>query len=132
MSIKNLYDVTLADNSTVQVQTTLEDRLAFESALRKNKSWGKLEDNTMKMFPFMAWNAMRRTGKTELSWAEFTTGESAAINVEPHEPEEDEEELEVDGVGKDTQTVASTTSQSRSRKSSAAPRGSGAAKPARD
>lgn len=118
--------ITLADGNTIEVQTTLEDRLAFETALRKNKGWGDLKDNAMKMQPFMAWNAARRTGKTNLSWAEFTTGETAALDVSaPDENEDAADELDVDGLGKDTPKGRSTTSRSSSRATTAARRGSG-------
>lgn len=129
MTAPNLLRITPATGDSIEIQTTLEDRLAFETALRKNKGWGKLEDNSLKLMPFMAWNAARRTGKTNLTWAEFTTGETAAISVEPVEPDEsDADELEVEGVGKDTPTEVSTTSPSPSRATTAARRGAGAAK----
>lgn len=101
-----------ANPTTHVVQTTIEDRLAFEQARRKNKSWGKLEDNALTMLPFLAWNAMRRNNETGLTWTEFTTGETAALDVSPYDPEEhdaDEDadaELEVEGLGKDTPTEA--------------------------
>lgn len=122
----NLLRITFADQSTVDVQTTLEDRLAFETTLRKNRSWGKLEDNTMKLLPFLAWNAARRNGKTELDWEQFTTGETAAISVDPVEDEEDDE-LEVDGLGKDTQTEPSTSSPWSTHETTAARHGNGEA-----
>lgn len=126
MANTNRLIVTLSDGTQKRVQTTLEDRLAFETALRKNKRWGKLEENSMKLLPFMAWNALRRKDETELTWDEFTTGDTAALSVEP-EPDADEEddELEVPGMGKDTQPAPSTKRQSRSRTSSAAPHGNG-------
>lgn len=122
--------VTLADKEQITVQTTLEDRLAFESTLRKNKGWGKLEDNTLKMQPFMAWNALRRSGKTDLTWEQFTSGDTAALDVSvPSDDEDDEsDDTEVAGLGKDTRTEASTSSPSSSPETTAAPRGSGAAK----
>lgn len=125
--------VTLHNGSTETVQTTLEDRLAFETALRKNKRWGKLEDNAMRLLPFMAWNALRRKGKTDLTWDEFTSGDTAALSVEPERDDEEDadDELEVPGVGKDTPTEPSTSSLSSSPETTAAPRGSGAAKKAR-
>lgn len=113
------------------VQTTLEDRLAFETALRKNRSWGKLEDSALKLQPFLAFNAAKRDGEKR-TWEEFTTGKTAAANVEAYvEEETDDEDLEVEGVGKDTQPDPSTTSASPSAESTAARRGSGAAKKAR-
>ncbi|MGO2139829.1 MAG: hypothetical protein ACTH30_05405 [Leucobacter sp.] len=124
------FAVTLADGSTETVQTTLQDRLAFEQALRKNRGWGKLEDNTLKMQPFLAWNALRRTGKTDLSWEEFTTGDTAALDVSIPEADPDEDtENEVEGVGKDTPTEDSSTSPYSSLTSSEAPLGSGEVSP---
>lgn len=118
--------VTLAHGEEVTVQTTLEDRLAFETAMRKNRSWGKLEDNTMKMLPFLAWNALKRTGKTELTWQEFTTDKTAALSVEPEEQDDDEEaDLEVEGLGKDTQTEPSTSSPWSSHETTEEPHGNG-------
>lgn len=125
--------VTLAGGEEVTVQTTLEDRLAFETAMRKNRSWGKLEDNTMKMLPYLAWNALTRTGKTALSWLEFTGGDTAALSVEPEELEADEDdELEVDALGKDTQTEPSTSSPWSSPETTAEPPGNGEEKTDRD
>jgi len=127
----NTYKVTLSDGTTEIVSTTLEDRLAFEQALRKNRGWGKLEDNTLKMQPYLAWNALRRTDKTKLSWTEFTTGDTAALDVSVPDDDtdaDDDTDLEVEGVGKDTQTDPSTTSASHSAETTAARRGSGAAK----
>ncbi|MGO2659586.1 hypothetical protein [Mycetocola reblochoni] len=125
----NQYTITLPDGSTVTVQSTLEDRLAFETALRKNKHWGKLADNALRLQPFLAWNAARREGLLSLSWEEFTTGKTAALSVDAVEDDEDDE-LEVDGLGKDTTTAPSVTSPSSSLVTTAAPRGTGEATPA--
>lgn len=127
MTAPNQFTITPATGDPYTVQTTLEDRLNFETALRKNKSWGKLEDNSMKLLPYLAWSAARRLGKTELSWADFTTGETAVLAVDPVTDDEDEaaDELEVDGVGKDTQTAASAISPWSSRETTAAPHGNG-------
>lgn len=130
MAAPNLLRITPATGKPYEVQTNLEDRLAFETALRKNKGWGKLEDNSLKLHPFLAHHAAKRLGKTELSWEQFTTGDTAAISVDPVEPDDDDEELEVEGLGKDTQTVASITSPSYSPATTAAPLGSGAESPA--
>lgn len=103
--------ITLADGQTVDVIPTLQDTLAFETTLRKNRSWGGLGDNGLKLVSFRAWNAAKRTGKTTLSWDEFTTGDTAAISVESIDPADDEdadpdaENLEVAGVGLDTAVV---------------------------
>lgn len=126
MTAPNRLRITFADNTTLDVQTTLEDRLAFETALRKNKSWGQIADNPMKLHPFLAWNAARRTGKTDLDWHAFTTGETAALDVSPIE---DDDELEVEGVGKDTPTEDSSTSPSLSPVTTAELPGNGEASP---
>lgn len=122
--------ITEQNGEKLEVHPTLEDRLAFETALRKNKSWGKLEDNALKLTPFLAYNAARRAGDPR-TWEEFTTGDTAAASVDekPEETDPEDKELEVSGVGKDTPTARSTSSRSRSRVSTAAPRGNGAEKP---
>lgn len=105
--------ITFADGTTETVQPTLEDRLRFETTLRRNKGWGKLEDNALKMVPFLAWSAANRTGKTALTWEQFTSGETAAIDVEEAKDDDPNEttELEVAGLGKGTRKGRSTTSQ---------------------
>jgi hypothetical protein len=105
--------ITLADRREVVVQPTLEDRLKFETTLRKNKGWGQLSDNALKLEPFMAWSAAVRAGEISLSWDEFTTGDTAAIDVEAVTDDGDDD-LEVEGLGKDTPTEASTPSPSYS------------------
>jgi hypothetical protein len=74
--------VTFAKGKPIDVVPTLEDTLAFETTLRKNRGWGGLQDNALKLNPFRAWNALRRAGKTDLTWEQFTTGDTAAISVE--------------------------------------------------
>jgi hypothetical protein len=108
--------ITLHDGTHLEVQPTLEDRLKFETTLRKNKGWGPLSDNALKLEPFLAWSAASRTGETKLTWAEFTTGDTAALDVEPVKDESADESdedgpLEVDGVGKGTKRGRSTTSR---------------------
>lgn len=125
MATPNLLKVTLANGDELEVQTNLEDRLNFETALRKNKSWGKLQDNSMKLMPYLAWSALRRTGKTDLDWQQFTTGDTAALSVDPVEDGDEDADLEVDGVGKDTQTDRSITSPWSSRETTAAAHGIG-------
>lgn len=117
--------ITLANGDTHTVQPTLEDRLNFETTLRKNKSWGKLEDNSLKMHPFLGWSAATREGLPVGTWQEFTTGDTAALDVEVYrEPDEDDDEgdLEVPGLGKGTKTAPSTSSPSSSRAGSKSPR----------
>lgn len=109
----NRFKITFADGSTEIVQATIADRLNFESTLRKNRGWGKLEDNALKLEPFMAWSAYTKRGTTGPSWKEFTEGDTAALEVERLDEDEDdaeEAELEVEGVGKGIPTEASITS----------------------
>lgn len=103
--------ITLADGSTVDVQPTLEDRLKFEQTLRKNKGWGKLEDNALKLIPFQAWSAAHRQGLTALTWEQFTTGQTAALDVAPLDDSDDDpdDDLEVEGLGEGTPAEASTS-----------------------
>lgn len=133
--MSNTLIITEQNGDTTEVEPTLEDRLAFETALRRNKSWGKLEDNMLKLQPFLAWNAARRAMGDPRSWEEFTSGPTAAATVtEKAEDAGDPDEagdLDVPGLGKDTPAGASTTPQSSSRASTAAPRGSGAEKRSR-
>lgn len=106
--------ITFADGHTEKVQPTLEDRLKFETTLRRNKGWGDLKDNALKLTPFLAWSAAHRLGKTDLTWEQFTSGETAALDVEQEGDEDDpaEKELEVDDVvGKGTRKARSTTSR---------------------
>lgn len=110
--------ITLADGRTIDVQPTLEDRLNFETTLRRNRGWGALKDNALKLEPFLAWSAARRLGHIDLTWEQFTTGPTAALDVEPpddDEPaDEDADDLEVDGLGEGSPTEVSTTSPSYS------------------
>lgn len=110
----NQFKITFANGDTEVVQATIADRLHFETTLRKNRGrWGKLEDNALKLDPFLAWSAYTKRGKTGPSWQEFTEGEQAVIDVERIDEDDDdaeEAELEVEGVGKDIPTEASITS----------------------
>jgi len=129
MAAKQLR-ITFHDGTTVDVQPNLEDRLKFETALRRNKGWGKLADNALKLQPFLAWSAATREGKTDLSWDEFTGSATAALDVEsvPEPDEDDASDLEVDGLGEGTRTTDSTTSPSSSTAATKSRRGSGAVK----
>lgn len=104
--------ITLATGKSHTVQPTLEDRLKFETTLRRNKGWGELKDNALKLEPFLAWSAASRAGLIDLTWEQFTSGPTAALDVEAERDADDDEELEVDGVGKGSPTGASTTSPS--------------------
>lgn len=106
--------ITFNDGKTADVQPTLEDRLKFETTLKRNRGWGDLKDNSLKLEPFLAWSAARRENVTALSWEEFTTGSTAALDVEAvkdEEPTPADAELEVDGLGKGTKKDRSTTSR---------------------
>ncbi len=105
--------ITFADGSTEKVQPTLEDRLKFETTLRRNKSWGDLKDNALKLTPFprLVRRAPHRQDGAHVE--EFTTGPTAALDVE-QEGDDDpaDKELEVDEVvGKGTRKARSTTSR---------------------
>lgn len=102
--------ITFADGTTETVQPTLEDRLKFETTLRRNRQWGELKDNALKLEPFLAWHAAHRLGKTDLTWDEFTSGPTAALDVSGPD-DKDDDELEVEGLGKGTKKARSTTSQ---------------------
>lgn len=75
--------ITMPDSSEIEVQPTLEDTLAFELFLRKNRRHGELKDNALKLQPFRAFNAARRQGKLPegYTWEQFTTGDTAALDV---------------------------------------------------
>lgn len=100
MAIQQLR-VTFQDGSQIDVTPTLEDTLAFETTLRKNKHWGAIQDNAVKLNPFRAWNVLRRTEQTELTWEQFISGDTAAVSVETFDPsaDADPDELETP-VGK--------------------------------
>lgn len=125
MANKNLFRVVLPDGTEHLVTPTLEDTLAFETTLRKNKNWGSLQDSALKLHPFRCWNALRRKGLTELTWDEFTTGDTAAISVETVDDEDDEDNLAIAAVGKGGKTGASTSSSSASPSAPASPLTSG-------
>lgn len=105
-TIKRLV-VTRADGTTFTVTPNLGDTLNFESTLRKNPRWGTLQENVLKMQPFRAWSAGRRTGAVTESWEDFSSGENAVLDVSFEDAEDagDDDELAVDGVGLDTPTV---------------------------
>lgn len=109
MALEKL-EIHLSTGEKIIVTPNLGDTLAFESALRKNKQWGELKDNALKMNPYRGWNCARRLGLITMSWDEFTTGPNAAQSVIVHDPEESEADdtedeegsLVVPGVGLDT------------------------------
>lgn len=101
-TIKRLV-VTRADGTEFTVTPNLGDTLNFENTLRKNPRWGTLQENVLKMQPFRAWSAARRTGDYEGTWEDFSAGENAVLDVS-FEDTDAEDELAVDGVGLDTPT----------------------------
>jgi hypothetical protein len=122
------FKITLADGKEIEVTPNIEDTLAFETALRKNKGWGQLQDATLKLVLFRAWNAARRAELIDLSWEQFSSGPSAALDVAgvvDDKPDLDPAEQLVSGLGKDTPTEAPTASSSPSRSARAFPRVSG-------
>jgi hypothetical protein len=90
--------ITQHDGSTIVVTPNIGDTLAFESTLRKNKAWGALTDNAMRMTFFRAWNAAKRENKTDQTWDEFSAGEHAATDVRLQRDEDDDAEA-VEGLG---------------------------------
>jgi hypothetical protein len=101
--------ITFQDGSDVDVTPTLEDTLAFETTLRKNKHWGALQDNAVKLNPFRAWNALRRNGQTELTWEQFISGDTAAVSVESITPDDNTDDDTETPVGKGGRTARRTS-----------------------
>lgn len=115
------------DREPIEVTPTLQDTLAFETTLRRNPSWGKLDGNILRMAPYRCWNALKRTGRTELTWAEFV--EQIADCVSKQDEGEDEDPDEVPGLGKGSKTALSTKPSSPSPSAPASPTASGDEKP---
>lgn len=106
--IKRLV-VTRHDGTAFTVTPNLGDTLNFETTLRKNPRWGSLQENVLKMQPFRAWSAARRTGQYDGTWEDFSAGPEAVLDVSFEDGDGDEDELAVDGVGLDTPTVQRAT-----------------------
>lgn len=104
MAIKRLT-IIKHDGTEVTVTPNLGDTLNLETTLRKNPRWGTLQENMLKMQPFRAWSAARRTGVTEQTWEEFSSGPEAVLDVITA-AQDDDDELAVEGVGLDTPTAA--------------------------
>lgn len=109
--------ITMPDRTTIEVEPTLEDTLAFELYLRKNRREGELKDNALKLQPFRAFNAARRQGKLPegMTWTEFSSGPSAVLDVSVKHDDDDADDattddsvLVVDGVGEAGQPDPST------------------------
>jgi hypothetical protein len=103
--------ITPSTGDPIEVQTTLQDTLAFEQFLRKNKRWGGLQDNALKLLPFKAFNAARRLDKLPegvTTWEEFSEGPSAVLDVSVKDDDDDEElpegSVEVEGLGEAGET----------------------------
>lgn len=84
--------ITFADDTTIDVTPNLFDTLNFETTLRKNPSWGKLEQNALRMTPFRAWSAARRQNLTDLTWDQFTAPDSPVQDVSSVDDDEDDED----------------------------------------
>lgn len=105
--------ITAANGETIEVQTTLEDTLAFEQFLRRNKRWGGLQDNALKLAPFKAFSAARRLGRLPAgveTWEQFTEGSTAVLDVQVkrEDDDEDDDSEEVEGLGESGRTAHST------------------------
>lgn len=104
--------ITPATGDPIEVQTTLQDTLAFEQFLRQNRKWGSLQDNALKLLPFKAFNAARRQDKLPegvTTWEQFTTGDTAVLDVsvkgeDDDLPADDDGSVEVEGLGKAGET----------------------------
>jgi hypothetical protein len=116
--------ITIADGTDdgrdVDVVPNIGDTLRFETALRKNKAWGALADNGIRLQTYRAWSAAERQGLIDLDWPTFSGPSSPVVSVlvvqdEPEQDDADEDGEEVDGVGKDTPEARRTSSSSPSR-----------------
>lgn len=114
MALERLI-ITLNTGEQHEVIPNLADTLAFESALRKNRQWGELKDNALKMNPYRAWCAARRAsipGIADLTWEQFLDATQSVLvkEAEDEEPEDEEGPLEVPGVGEDIRPSRPDTS----------------------
>lgn len=103
MAIQKLT-ITKLDGTEVTVTPNLADTLNFETTLRKNPSWGTLEQNKLKAGPFRAWSAGRREGTVTETWEDFISN-TAEVAVAEDVADDDNE---VAGLGLDTPTTAPT------------------------
>lgn len=98
------YRIAFTDGrEPITVTSNLFDQRNFELSLRKNKSWGSLGDNLLRMGAFRAWSAARRQGLLDLTWEQFYEHESSPVSSVMEAPA-DEDEDEVEGLGKGTLT----------------------------
>lgn len=82
--------ITFCDESTMTVVPNLADTLNFERTLRKNPSWGTVQQNLLTGGPFRAWSALRRQGLTEMTWEEFSNGDTAVLSVDVEDDEDND------------------------------------------
>lgn len=68
------YQIELSKGEPLVVQTTLLDKVAFETYLRNNKSLGGISENSMRGLGFTTWNAARRAGTYTDSFEQFLEG----------------------------------------------------------
>jgi len=91
-----------AEGDSFEVTPNIGDTLAFESTLRKNRSWGSIGDNPMRMTFFRAWSAAKREGKTNLTWDEWSSGDHAVQDVTFKREDDAEAADAADHLGEDT------------------------------
>ncbi len=102
MSNARALIVTPHEGDQFEVTPNIGDTLAFESTLRKNRNWGTIGDNAMRMTFFRAWKAAEREGKTNLSWDEWSSGPTAVLDVKFKNEDEAEDADAADHLGEDT------------------------------
>lgn len=97
------YQLRFTDGQApVTVTSNLFDQRNFEVTLRKNKAWGSLQDNLLRMNAFRAWSAARRQGLIDLTWEQFYEDPNSPVSSVIEVPADDDDEDEVEGLGKDT------------------------------
>ncbi|MET3449800.1 hypothetical protein [Curtobacterium sp. 1544] len=102
MSNARALVVTPATGDPFEVTPNIGDTLAFETTLRKNKAWGTISENAMRLQFFRAWNAARREGKTDLTWDEWSSGPKAVVDVSFKSLDAVEAADAADHLGEDT------------------------------
>ncbi|NQX26831.1 hypothetical protein HQQ81_05630 [Microbacteriaceae bacterium VKM Ac-2854] len=107
MASKKTLTISFLDGRPdIEVTPTLQDTLEFENVLKKNRKWGGLKENALKMQPFRAFNAARRVGLYSGSWDEFVSEVTDVVTPDPDDIDQDSD-TEVGGLGEDTTTAAS-------------------------
>ncbi|GAA3342981.1 hypothetical protein GCM10017714_33660 [Curtobacterium pusillum] len=102
MSNARVLVVTPATGDAFEVTPNISDTLAFETTLRKNKAWGSISENAMRMQFFRAWSAAKREGKTTQTWDEWSSGENAVVDVTFKSADDVEAADAADHLGEDT------------------------------